>query len=111
MVQRFLAQMSIMLQLDHPHIIKLLDFFEERDAYFMVVEKMRGEHSVPFGSMAGTHACPCSSLARLHPRHVHGMHACLEESGAWIARSLNGFYVHASRRSINPESCLSSSPS
>lgn len=36
-------QMSIMLELDHPHIIKLLDFFEERDNYFMVVEKVNGE--------------------------------------------------------------------
>lgn len=32
-----------MLELDHPHIIKLLDFFEERDNYFMVVEKVNGE--------------------------------------------------------------------
>lgn len=34
-----------MLELNHPHIIKLLDFFEERDNYFMVVEKIRGNET------------------------------------------------------------------
>lgn len=34
--------MAIMLELDHPNIIKLLDFFEKRDHYYMVVEKIRG---------------------------------------------------------------------
>ena len=36
--------MAIMLELDHPHIIKLLDFFEKRDHFYMVVEKVDGEH-------------------------------------------------------------------
>lgn len=35
-------EMAIMLELDHPHIIKLLDFFEKRDNYYMVVEKVDG---------------------------------------------------------------------
>lgn len=39
-----LEQMAIMLELDHPHIIKLLDFFEKRDNYYMVVEKVDGEN-------------------------------------------------------------------
>lgn len=43
-----------MLELKHPHIIKLLDFFEERDAYFMVVEKMRGE-------LGALMVCPCEA--------------------------------------------------
>lgn len=37
------VQMRIMLELNHPHIIKLLDFFEEKENYFMVVEKVRGD--------------------------------------------------------------------
>lgn len=36
-------QMAIMLELDHPNIIKLLDFFEKKDHFYMVVEKVRGE--------------------------------------------------------------------
>lgn len=36
-------QMAIMLELNHPNIIKLLDFFEKKDHYYMVVEKVRGE--------------------------------------------------------------------
>lgn len=36
-------QMAIMLELNHPNIIKLLDYFEKKDHYFMVVEKVRGE--------------------------------------------------------------------
>lgn len=36
-------QMSIMLELNHPHIIKLLDFFEKKDSYYMVVEKANGQ--------------------------------------------------------------------
>ena len=32
-----------MLELDHPHIIKLLDFFEKKDSYYMVVEKVNGQ--------------------------------------------------------------------
>ena len=35
-----------MLELDHPHIIKLLDFFEKRDNYYMVVEKVDGEDHI-----------------------------------------------------------------
>ncbi|CAN0189555.1 unnamed protein product [Ascophyllum nodosum] len=35
-------EMAIMLELDHPHIIKLLDFFEKKDSYYMVVEKVNG---------------------------------------------------------------------
>ncbi|CAB1103672.1 unnamed protein product [Ectocarpus sp. CCAP 1310/34] len=34
--------MAIMLELDHPNIIKLLDFFEKKDHFYMVVEKVRG---------------------------------------------------------------------
>ena len=37
-------QMAIMLELDHPNIIKLLDFFEKKDHFYMVVEKVRGEN-------------------------------------------------------------------
>lgn len=36
--------MAIMLELNHPHIIKLLDFFEKKDNYYMVVEKVNGEN-------------------------------------------------------------------
>eukprot|EP00903_Cladosiphon_okamuranus_P008290 g7977.t1 len=35
-------EMAIMLELNHPNIIKLLDFFEKKDHYYMVVEKVRG---------------------------------------------------------------------
>ncbi|CAM9405389.1 unnamed protein product [Ectocarpus sp. 6 AP-2014] len=35
-------EMAIMLELDHPNIIKLLDFFEKKDHFYMVVEKVRG---------------------------------------------------------------------
>lgn len=35
--------MAIMLELNHPNIIKLLDFFEKKDHYYMVVEKVQGE--------------------------------------------------------------------
>ncbi|CAM9971946.1 unnamed protein product [Pylaiella littoralis] len=35
-------EMSIMMELDHPNIIKLLDFFEKKDHFYMVVEKVRG---------------------------------------------------------------------
>lgn len=35
--------MSIMLELNHPHIIKLLDFFEKKDSFYMVVEKANGQ--------------------------------------------------------------------
>lgn len=38
--------MSIMLELNHPHIIKLLDFFEKKDSYYMVVEKANGQFNV-----------------------------------------------------------------
>lgn len=34
--------MSIMLELNHPHIIKLLDFFDNKDYFYMVVEKVNG---------------------------------------------------------------------
>lgn len=34
--------MRIMLELNHPYIIKLLDFFEESQNFFMVVEKVNG---------------------------------------------------------------------
>lgn len=35
-------EMRIMLELNHPYIIKLLDFFEESQNFFMVVEKVNG---------------------------------------------------------------------
>ncbi|CAM9791560.1 unnamed protein product, partial [Discosporangium mesarthrocarpum] len=37
-----MGEVKIMMELDHPHIIKLLDFFEEKDNYYMVVEKIVG---------------------------------------------------------------------
>jgi calcium/calmodulin-dependent protein kinase I len=35
-------EVSIMASLDHPHITPLIDFFDERDCYFLVMELMTG---------------------------------------------------------------------
>jgi len=35
-------EVSIMASLSHPHIVPLIDFFEEKDCYFLVMELMSG---------------------------------------------------------------------
>lgn len=37
-----LHEVAIMNQLDHPHIVKVVDFFEESDKYYIVMELMAG---------------------------------------------------------------------
>jgi calcium/calmodulin-dependent protein kinase I len=37
-----LHEVAIMNQLDHPHIVKVVDFFEEDDYYYIVMELMEG---------------------------------------------------------------------
>ena len=37
-----LNEVAIMNQLDHPHIVKVIDFFEDPDYYFVVMELMAG---------------------------------------------------------------------
>ena len=37
-----LHEVAIMNQLDHPHIVKVVDFFEESDYYYIVMELMEG---------------------------------------------------------------------
>lgn len=54
-------QMAIMLELDHPNIIKLLDFFEKKDHFYMVVEKVRGEKEKPNGWLQLRAYAPYSS--------------------------------------------------
>lgn len=43
-----------MLELNHPNIIKLLDFFEKKDHFYMVVEKVRGEERNTYTALPST---------------------------------------------------------
>jgi len=96
-VQRFFQEARVVNDIDHPHIVQILDFVEEPGRVYCVMELLEGrtlaELSATEGPLGLARTCDvlaqvCDALEAAHQRHV--VHRDIKPENVFVTRGPDG---------------------